>query len=760
MEVKKEPLVIVLNVDGQRLEAVHETIYSGIVGALKVKVNFTGWNEKQSVMRFAYGEGIIIDRVIDDEYIKVPDGVILPPGFSIAIGGYTSSGDVLERFVPTCAVEIPVERSGYGKRDTEFGTEEEQKSLSALILEKAETAMASAENAEASAKDAKTAATSAEAAALSAAEDAENAGVLAVNAEASAKAAQTAAANAEAAALSAAEDAENAGTRTANAEAAALSAAAAAEEVKKLVDDKVDEAELEALSETVEENRSDIQKLTGNKLDAGTNTNYITELRPSVYEMAGSVCGGIEVLDKDGKSAAQLTMYTADTTPKSGSTELISSGGVYKALEGKLDVTTVQGNMLDDGDYISLNTSYKITEGMTGETYFIYVPYHIGTPIQYKITSSGIFRRTSALVNDELSWSDWQEYVSKEYVDSVAEKIAADADKKIKQNIPHDTVTGSSVTLTDHITNMEVRDYRIYGNSIQDGEPTPDAPIDIQSVGDLVTDKTDEHYGKYDVPVTVRGKNLFNKDYFIETCNASVASGYEVTEETFGGKECMKVYGIALGIIKKYPTVFKENTQYTISFDHYDVPYNNNVGMIITAKYSDETSEKVFTSGTTGGVWKTHSWTSAAGKTISYLSYSYGTGAAYTYISNWQIEEGTSVTAYEPYTSETYHIYLDEPLRKVGDYADYIDYQNQQVVRMVEVHDDTGTKTIEESLGGLNEATTEAVTMPQLTIPEIDTAVIECDTAVESNMEVTYYQDINKIIAELKAAYVAQGGIQ
>ena len=40
-------------------------------------------------------------------------------------------------------------------------------------------------------------------------------------------------------------------------------------------------------------------------------------------------------------------------------------------------------------------------------------------------------------------------------------------------------------------------------------------------------------------------------------------------------------------------------------------------------------------------------------------------------------------TPYKPYGNETTNIYLNEPLRKIGDYADYIDFENQTVVRNV-----------------------------------------------------------------------------
>ena len=70
-----------------------------------------------------------------------------------------------------------------------------------------------------------------------------------------------------------------------------------------------------------------------------------------------------------------------------------------------------------------------------------------------------------------------------------------------------------TVTLSDHLTNEKVIDYKIYGNSIQDGTPTLDNPIDIQSVGDLVTDTESEHYGKYKIPIIVRGENESDINY-------------------------------------------------------------------------------------------------------------------------------------------------------------------------------------------------------------------------------------------------------
>ena len=64
-----------------------------------------------------------------------------------------------------------------------------------------------------------------------------------------------------------------------------------------------------------------------------------------------------------------------------------------------------------------------------------------------------------------------------------------------------------------------------------------------------------------------------------------------------------------------------------------------------------------------------------------------------------QLEENSIATSYEPYgykipvnvNNVITNIYLDEPLRKIGDYADYIDFINGKLYRKIEEHIFTGT---------------------------------------------------------------------
>ena len=85
--------------------------------------------------------------------------------------------------------------------------------------------------------------------------------------------------------------------------------------------------------------------------------------------------------------------------------------------------------------------------------------------------------------------------------------------------------------------------YKLYGESVQETQPTPDTPVEVESVGDY-----DETTGKYKIPVKVIGKNMLNIDDLL-----NAPSGI--------------VNGIA---VKNLLTLkLKPNTDYTMSSDAY-----------------------------------------------------------------------------------------------------------------------------------------------------------------------------------------------
>lgn len=405
---------------------------------------------------------------------------------------------------------------------------------------------------------------------------------------------------------------------------------------------------------------------------------------------------------------------------------------------------------------------------------------------------------------------------------------------------------------------MNLRGYRIYGNSVQDGTPTPDNPVEIESVGDLTKNLLD--IDTFNTTAAAQAIN-YNKTTGIITCNYGVygnftgfysniktlkagtytmscevlydpisspynstmymhVAGYDengtkkyykqvvsVSDATTWTKKTATlnvdtdidmsddnstITGIAIqlaGNSKKYTglnlqirnVMIEEGTTATDyePYHKYKIPVvargknlfdgilaqkmittstgiaNNNTSYASSLNYQQVKSSTNYVVSTSNKA-KRPQFIFYYDVNYNYLGYSaenptkFTTPADCKYIKfrcisndldvgNIQIEEGTSATEYEPYIPPvTTNIFLDEPLRKVGNYADYVDFERQKVVRNVEVLDDTGTKTIDESLGVINPPTEETVTLPAL--PQFKgTTIYEVGTNIKpSGMEAKY----------------------
>ena len=286
-----------------------------------------------------------------------------------------------------------------------------------------------------------------------------------------------------------------------------------------------------------------------------------------------------------------------------------------------------------------------------------------------------------------------------------------------------------------------IRNYEVYGNSVQDGTPSPESPVEIQSVGDLVTDTESEHYGKYNIPITVRGKNLLPYPYIYTT---KTINGVTFTDN---GDGSITIDGTATANAVFYLVGKQDN--YTLDKcglkigDGYTISKNLVSGdsianIYFTANYYNENGSM------RAGAVISNSNTATATIQSDFVMWGiYLLVLKDKTVNNTtikpQIEKGSSATEYEPYKGRiTEHIYLDEPLRKVGDYADYIDFKGQRVVRKVGVLDNTSTKPISESLVALAIPTEEPIPLPALKTFK-GTNIISVDTSVQpSNIKAKY----------------------
>ncbi len=224
-----------------------------------------------------------------------------------------------------------------------------------------------------------------------------------------------------------------------------------------------------------------------------------------------------------------------------------------------------------------------------------------------------------------------------------------------------------------------VTEYEPYG-----AMPSPDFPSEIKTLGTLISDSNDTNYGKYKIDINLRGKNLFD-------LNSAIISGAAMEDDTI----VANANSINIDLYLKKGT-------YSIMFNR-----PNNAGVFLR---KGQVSSGYFADISSGSVAK-FTFTEDEYLRISY----FGVGGT---ISNIMLVEGSytkdTMPEYEPYSSKTYSIYLDEPLRCVGDVCDYIDYDDGVVVRKIELVDDSGEKTIEESFEILSTPKNKKIDLPEI----------------------------------------------
>lgn len=260
-----------------------------------------------------------------------------------------------------------------------------------------------------------------------------------------------------------------------------------------------------------------------------------------------------------------------------------------------------------------------------------------------------------------------------------------------------------------------------------------------------------EPYHKYDIPITVRGKNLLpnsdwmsgnNSNGFTEQTNVDYITEYTQNSISFNLNVWKGVSSqrFKKGSIKRI--VFKINQNqinsddgymnFSIVIQGYD-DNNNKVGSRALYSNAVADTEYVFDFST---IIISNLYKNSTQFSFCILSRKNALSNFMVYDIAYYADTDTAV--YEPYIGETKHIYLNEPLRKVGDYADYIDFKNQKVMRQIEVLDDTGTKSIDESLDVISPPAEESVSLPILKTVK-GTTIISVDTSIQpSNIKGKY----------------------
>lgn len=258
-----------------------------------------------------------------------------------------------------------------------------------------------------------------------------------------------------------------------------------------------------------------------------------------------------------------------------------------------------------------------------------------------------------------------------------------------------------TLTLTYHETNVDQSDdmnknieakvniidseenYRkinVYGNTLltyQDGETevSRDKPGIIKSLGTKVTDTNDANYGKYKVNISTIGKNLANFKIFNGKNNLTVSDN---------------------GVVKM-PLVTSGNGYYETSVKLKDLCPTLKVGDVVVLSFTSNTdTNKFIYLGTSKILWRVDKSITITENDLNSYVVLYGNryesnDTVQKTISNFQIEYGEKSTSYEKYTEKKdFTIYLNEPLRCIGNTCDYIDLMTNKVVRNIKEYIFTG----------------------------------------------------------------------
>lgn len=351
-------------------------------------------------------------------------------------------------------------------------------------------------------------------------------------------------------------------------------------------------------------------------------------------------------------------------------------------------------NLFDGYDYINVNVGASINNNIL----LFYDDYRaVDCPIYInkntskisQITCSFRIRRTNKPVNIILNYTDdTKEYKSLPENDNFVEHIiTSNANKTIK----------------------DIRVNYNYGLPLE-----MDLSTSQIEEGDTATDY--EPYG-YKVPVKVSGKNLFDLEGALNIWGASYTKNGEEFEITSIGK------GYSEPII-----LFDQDT--IVSFQGVINDVSSETGMI----------EILDSNGTRHALYEGRN--QLENKLANRIRLNYSKNGTFK-LKNFQVELGSTATKYEPYIEPiTTNIYLKEPLRKMGDYADYIDYKNKKVVRNVEVLDDSGTQTIENSYQGLATPIEETIDIPQIETFK-GTNIFSTETTIQpSEIKINYWKQI------------------
>ena len=279
------------------------------------------------------------------------------------------------------------------------------------------------------------------------------------------------------------------------------------------------------------------------------------------------------------------------------------------------------------------------------------------------------------------------------------------ADLKLK-SVPHKDVSGYPVTLADHLADEEFIKCNVYGST--------------EGIGNL-----DSADGKYKIPVTLTGKNVLPYPY---KDPSKTGNGISFT---VNGDGSVSLTGTATGKATYYFTRSLRLKSGTYTLSETMKNQSSNVSIIL-----DTYAGGKFLNSYSASAKKTTVITLSQDATVSIYAYVPAGVVCENYPVKPQLEIGTTETEYEPYTTNGVTAALDTALGE-GEYIDIINKKRY----------------------GTDGSTTDITVSGSLKTIDSAKNHISCGTTeTPSKIELSYWQDINKVLSETTNAILAQGG--
>lgn len=178
--------------------------------------------------------------------------------------------------------------------------------------------------------------------------------------------------------------------------------------------------------------------------------------------------------------------------------------------------------------------------------------------------------------------------------------------------------------------------------------------------------------------LTTTGKNLFDSVGVANDLNR-ISERIEVGND---GSWTIKSTNAYLNKYQYRPIKFKEKTTYTLSAN-ITASTSGSIGTIISFVYTDG-SQTNFNKNNEAGTTAFRSITSSPNKTVDHIKFGYGhaTGIIETF-ANIQLEEGSTVTSYEPYKSNILTTSEEVELRRIGNVKDELDLTTSKLTQRI-----------------------------------------------------------------------------